>query len=232
VLAPTLPGSLDGPPVRLRGRSLLAFMADHVEELLDEQGWTEPVSVAGSSFGGVIAVELAARGRARNVVALAPPWLGVKTSMLYGSGFVAAQTSLRVVDRVLPRLMRSRAFGSLLLHGSLQPMTLDGDELAVTLRSFERFPLLRVFSEMRWPSGMLPDFARVRAPVLIAWGTRDNLAPYSMSRQWAAALPEAELVTLPGFPHVPHLRDPTRIADLIMEASERPTKNLLQGAAA
>ena len=64
ILAPTLPGSDGGIPLDLRKRTMLATYADHVEELLDEIGWDEPIQMVGSSFGGVTAMELAgAAGR-------------------------------------------------------------------------------------------------------------------------------------------------------------------------
>jgi pimeloyl-ACP methyl ester carboxylesterase len=233
VLAPTLPGSLDGPSLRLRRRSLLAAMADHVEELLDARGWRAPVSIAGSSFGGVIGIELAARARARNVIALAPPWLGVKTGLAYGIVLAPVQAWLRATDALLPVSARWRSFGALWLHSSLRPALLDASDTIDTLRSVSRFPLWRVGLERAAPAGMLPTFENVRVPVLLVWGTRDALAPIWMARLWRDAIPDAELVTLPGFPHVPQLRDPGRIADLIAEASTRPSLSTeIEGAAA
>jgi pimeloyl-ACP methyl ester carboxylesterase len=64
---------------------------------------------------------------------------------------------------------------------------------------------------------LLPDFDRISCPVTVVWGTRDTLAPIWMARRWTAAMPHAELITLPGFPHVPHIRDPERISQLILD---------------
>src|SRR5207248_4069619 len=133
-------------------------MADHLEALLDESGWTEPVSIAGSSFGGVIGLELAARGRAKNVVALAPPWLGVKSGIAYTVAFGAMQVWLRLSDAYLPRSTRWAPVSGLALHGSMRPALMDSDDLVDTLRSFARFPLWRVVLERRRPEGMLPEF--------------------------------------------------------------------------
>ena len=70
VVAATLPGHWGGPHVRRRDVSLDVF-ADGLEELLDDLGW-ETCHVAGNSIGGWLALELARRGRARSVVAIAP----------------------------------------------------------------------------------------------------------------------------------------------------------------
>ncbi|AYF76001.1 alpha/beta hydrolase [Nocardia yunnanensis] len=72
VLAPTFPGHWGGPeaarPVTV------AALVDHCERLLDESGW-ETAHIAGNSLGGWVALELAARGRARTCTAIAPAGL-------------------------------------------------------------------------------------------------------------------------------------------------------------
>jgi pimeloyl-ACP methyl ester carboxylesterase len=217
VMAPTLPGSLGGPPLRLRGRSMLAAMADEVEGLLDDAGWDEPVAIVGSSHGGVTALELAARGRAQTVVALAPPWLSTATATMYGGLLGAGSAVLRLTWPITPLTARLPRTGGLLLHGSATPAALDTADLLTTLRSVRRFPWLR----LGWQGGMRPplrpDFERIHCPVTIVWGTRDRLVPSWMARRWVRAMPQAELVVLPGFPHVPQLRDADRIANLILE---------------
>ena len=70
VVAATLPGHWGGPGLRRRDVSLDAF-ADGLEELMDDLGW-ETAHVAGCSIGGWLSLELAARGRARSVTAIAP----------------------------------------------------------------------------------------------------------------------------------------------------------------
>ncbi|MFE5287739.1 alpha/beta fold hydrolase [Nocardia sp. NPDC056611] len=72
VLAPTLPGHWGGPEAA-RPATVTALV-DHCERLLDESGW-DAVHIAGNSLGGWIALELAARGRARSCTAIAPAGL-------------------------------------------------------------------------------------------------------------------------------------------------------------
>lgn len=69
VLAPNLPGSLGGPPLDVR-HSMLGQHVEYAESLLDEVGWTDPVLIVGSSYGGVTALQLEARGRAARAVGL------------------------------------------------------------------------------------------------------------------------------------------------------------------
>jgi len=69
VLAPTLPGHAGGAP--LAGAISDAVFPDAVERAMDEAGF-ETAHIVGNSLGGFVALQLAERGRARSVVALAP----------------------------------------------------------------------------------------------------------------------------------------------------------------
>ena len=69
VLAPTLTGHVGGPPIA--GEVTDALLADGVERAMDEAGF-ETAHIVGNSLGGFVALQLAARGRAASVVALAP----------------------------------------------------------------------------------------------------------------------------------------------------------------
>jgi pimeloyl-ACP methyl ester carboxylesterase len=221
VMAPTLPGSYGGPPLELAGRSVLEGMADHVEALLDEAGWDDQPAVVGSSHGGVIGLELAARGRAASVVALAPPWMSAASGAVYGGFFGFGATALRLTAPLHARAARWSRAGGLILHASATPAAIDPDDLTATLRSVGHFPLLQL-ARHGFREPLLPAFDSIRCPVVLVWGTSDRLAPMRMSRRWTRAIPRAELVVLPGFPHFPHLRDPQRIADLILERAVAP----------
>src|SRR5918999_3819417 len=69
VLAPTLPGHAGGPP--LEAELGHATIPDAIERAMDAAGF-DTAHIVGNSLGGYVALQLAARGRARSVVALAP----------------------------------------------------------------------------------------------------------------------------------------------------------------
>lgn len=69
MLAPTLAGHAAGP--HIGGEVSDATLADAVERAMDEAGF-ETAHIVGNSLGAYVALQLAARGRARSVVALAP----------------------------------------------------------------------------------------------------------------------------------------------------------------
>jgi pimeloyl-ACP methyl ester carboxylesterase len=217
VIAPTLPGSNGGPQLDLSGgRTMLAALADHVEVALDEAGWNEPVPIAGSSFGGVVALELAARGRASQVVALAPPWVAGAGLAFYAGLFPAPLAAARITERFHARLATSRAM-ALMMHGSRRPAAIEPDDVAEIWQSWGHFPFFRVGVANRLRGPGIPVFEQIRVPVTLVWGGADRLVPGWMRRRWEAALPDARIENLPGFPHVPHWRDPERIAGLLTQ---------------
>ncbi|MBO9524418.1 MAG: alpha/beta hydrolase [Nocardioidaceae bacterium] len=216
VIAPTLPGSLGGPTLD-PSRPMLGQHVDYVETVLDEAGWTEDVTVVGSSFGGVAALELLGRGRAERVVALAPPWAAGAGVAFYGVLF-AGLPALTLTRPLWRRTTKSGLVNGLWFHQSRIPPEIDADDVAVLLESWSRFPLYQVGRAAGRRGPGLPDLARVdgRAATFV-WGGRDLLVPTWMRRRWRAALPEAASVELPGFPHQPHLRSPGTIAALVRE---------------
>jgi pimeloyl-ACP methyl ester carboxylesterase len=62
-----------------------------------------------------------------------------------------------------------------------------------------------------------PDFsgelARLRAPVLLMWGDRDQYARSSDQEALRAAIPGARLIVHGGGGHAIHWEDPARVAD-------------------
>ena len=216
VLAPTLPGSVGGPPLDVRA-SMLAEQARYVESVLDELEWDAPVDVVGSSFGGVVALELLARGRAQSATALAPPWTTGAGLAFYGALFAGLPT-LGLSRRLWPRTTRSGTINGLWFHQSRTPPLIDPADVALLLESWSRFPFYRVGWHARRRGPGMPDVSAIDSTrAKLVWGGRDFIVPEWMRNRWSAALPGSREVTLPGFPHQPHLRDPQVIADLIRD---------------
>ena len=69
VLAPTLAGHAGGPP--FEGEVDDLALVDGVEQAMDDAGF-EVAHLVGNSLGGYVSLQLASRGRAQSVVALAP----------------------------------------------------------------------------------------------------------------------------------------------------------------
>jgi pimeloyl-ACP methyl ester carboxylesterase len=216
VLAPTLPGSSGGPRLERLADGLLRPQADHVEGMLDAAGWREPVDIVGSSYGGVLALELLARGRAARVVALAPPWVTGAGIAFYGALFGSALPGIALTRPFRRWTTRSGVLNGLFFQQSTVRPQIDPADVGALLDSAGTFPFFRLGLQVGRAGPGMPDLAALdQSRVTLVWGGADRLVPAWMSRRWESALPEAHVVLLPGFPHQPHLRDPQVVVDLI-----------------
>jgi len=221
VIALDLPamGESAGPPV-----GDYRVMADMVEKLCGELGIEQP-HVAGNSLGGLIALELAARGSVRTATALSPAGFWNKPELVWCmavfriAGFLGARLPDGVVDRIIAnRLARAGLFG--LFFG--RPSRRTEAELVRDLRALghEHVPAVdAMFKADHW-SSQPPAAAGV--PVTIAWGQRDLLLLPHQARRARRRYPKARFVPLPGLGHVPMGDDPERVAALLLESSSRP----------
>jgi pimeloyl-ACP methyl ester carboxylesterase len=219
VLALTLPGHAGGPPIH--GPIDDQLLTGAVERAMDEAGF-ETAHLVGNSLGGFVALQLAQRGRARSVVALAP-----------AGGWPERDGSVeRLLDfqRTLSALARMTApqAGAILADdaGRRRATAL----LAVNYRHIP-VELLRhqwLAVAAAGGAGALVDYARHAAwtldpermtcPVRIIWGTEDRLLPWPRAahryrREW---LPHADWVVLDDVGHCPQLDLPLETSELIL----------------
>jgi pimeloyl-ACP methyl ester carboxylesterase len=58
---------------------------------------------------------------------------------------------------------------------------------------------------------------RIAVPTLLVWGELDVRSPLSVARQLEQAIPDTELVTIPGAGHISNLERPERFNDAVRE---------------
>lgn len=217
VLAPTLAGHAGGPSLSEPSE---AAALDVLERMLDDAGW-ETAHVAGNSLGGWLALQLAARGRARSVVALAPAggWapdddapeaLLAAQSELHDQ--VAASAGFADAIAATPE-GRRRATALVTEHSDHLPADLVA-HLIRGIAACEAAPLIENAREAGWSL----DAEAVTCPVRVVWGADDRLLPWPKAavrfrRDW---LPQADWVVLDGVGHAPQLDVPLETAQLIL----------------
>jgi pimeloyl-ACP methyl ester carboxylesterase len=219
VFAPTLPGHVGGPPLEATS---MASIVDQVERQLDDAG-IDTAHVAGNSFGGWIAVLLAARGRARSVVALSPAggWgRGTPAESAVERFFVAGHERMRRTRWVAPlafRFARVRrmALAEVMEHGD----RLTPDEaLLIFRRALEcpgKFEILDLVFKREGPVG---EVGPIECPVLIAWSGMDRLlSEDSCTDGWRTTVPGAHWAVLPGVGHIPMTDDPDLVVATIRD---------------
>jgi pimeloyl-ACP methyl ester carboxylesterase len=225
VLAVNLAGHVGGPELPPGTDVSVLALADAVERDMDAAGF-DSAHLVGNSLGGWIALELAARGRARSVVALAPAggWdagsrAEKRLRTLFTRNHRLSQALLPRVDALMrrPRLRRALMW-QVAAHGERIPAA----AAAQLIRDSVACPVYFELMEAILRDGPPPTFDRVTCPVLLAWGTRDRILPSKhYSKRLRQLLPSAEWVELRGLGHVPMSDDPELVARTITEFTAR-----------
>jgi pimeloyl-ACP methyl ester carboxylesterase len=224
VLALTLAGHAGGPP--LEGEASDAVLADAVERAMDDAGFGM-AHLVGNSLGGYLALQLASRGRARTVVALAPAggWARGDESYRELLGFQAslldmAKAAAPHADAVLASPEgRRRATRDIATSFEHIPVEL----LAHQLRGMARCTAALALVEHALEHGWSLDAERITCPVRVVWGTADRLLPWpsAAARFRTDWLPHADWVELEGVGHSPQLDVPLETAQLILGFTSR-----------
>jgi pimeloyl-ACP methyl ester carboxylesterase len=208
-LTPPLP---DGVP------PTVANLVDGLARSLDDLGIELPVDIAGNSLGGTMALEAAARGIARTVVAISPPGLWrehppphvkhvFRALRLMATNF----TSVLKASVSIP-LLREILLAVPLSAGSARMPAFEArgaiDDLAGSTAFEETFEHTRA-----------PFFGRhIRMPVTVAFGDRDWILPRG-SRCGKELPAHTKWIERPGWGHVPMWVDPVGVSELILEGT-------------
>jgi pimeloyl-ACP methyl ester carboxylesterase len=196
-------------------------MADAVESAMDDAGF-DSAHIVGNSLGGFVALQLAARGRARSVVALAPPggWAQGDASYRELLGFQrelqrqAAQTAAFADAIVATADGRRRAMELVVCRWEHIPAELIAHQILGLARCDAAEELLEFALRSSWSL----DAERIDCPVRIVWGAADRLLPWPSAAarfrdEW---LPHADWVELDDVGHAPQLDVPLETTQLIL----------------
>jgi pimeloyl-ACP methyl ester carboxylesterase len=220
VLALTLPGHAGGPPL---GRDASAAgVVDAVERAMDDAG-LQTAHVAGNSMGGFAALQLAARGRARTVVAFAPAggWAARDDSW---RELLASQARMHEQAKATAPHAEAIVASAVGRRSATQLIVCNGEHIPAELVAHQLLgvaactgAIAMIEHALREGYGEL-DAERIACPVRIAWGTGDQILPWpsAAARFRGEWLPHADWVELDGVGHCPQLDVPAEAAQLIL----------------
>jgi pimeloyl-ACP methyl ester carboxylesterase len=218
VLAPTLLGHAGGPP--LNGAMSDTVVADAVEQAMDEAGF-ETAHIAGNSLGGYVALQLAARGRAQSVVALAPAggWApgddSDKDTLAYFSNTQEALKTIAPHAEAIAASPEGRRQATQFLTTSYEHI--PPELVAHLITGAANCPTVAAMIEHALREGWHIDPERITCPLRIVWGTEDRLLKWpSSAALYRQQLPNADWVELDGVGHCPQLDVPIETAQLIL----------------
>jgi pimeloyl-ACP methyl ester carboxylesterase len=219
VLNVDLPGVGRSPA--LGRRPTVAALTDAVEQTLDAAGVGQ-VHVLGNSLGARVALELAVRGRARSVVAIAPSGLNVPPERVsQGAGMALARVVTRSTEPLIEPLSRSSVGRATLLAPLKARAWSTSREEAIGMR--EGFADSRDFwRTLLW--GLLLDLPRgldrIDCPVTLVQGVADWVASGQTVR-YLPLVPRSRFRPLLWAGHAPQSDRPRTIVRLIEDTARR-----------
>ena len=227
VIAPTLAGHDGGPPYPADCDVTFEQGADSLEHHLDELGVGD-AHLVGNSMGGALALELAKRGRARSVVALAPAggWTDGDDDTRRLARFFARQQRLtKAMGPRLPGILSRPRTRRLALRDAM----CRGDRLTPSQALDLAHTSIRCEIAERAISGLavghtraLADLDRIAAPVLLASPQFDRILPPARhAPRFRNEIPGVEARTLVGCGHVPMWDDTPTLVSMISEFVDR-----------
>ncbi len=219
VLAVTLAGHAGGPPIA--GEISNATLADAVEHAMDTAGLPS-AHILGNSLGGYVSLQLAARGRARSVIALAPAggWApgddSYKDTLAH---FTALKEPLRLAAPNAEAILaapggRRRATQDITTNFEHIPPEL----LAHQIRGAAGCDAVDDLIALALRDGWSIDAESIDCPVRIVWGRDDRILPLpaSAARFREDWLPRADWIELDGVGHCPQLDVPLETSQLVL----------------
>jgi pimeloyl-ACP methyl ester carboxylesterase len=219
VLAPTLLGHAGGPP--LDGEISEAIILDAIERAMDEAGF-KTAHIVGNSLGGYLALKLAARGRARSLVLLAPAGGFAPGDRSSDDRLEHFETMQKLLERAVPYADqivstlggRRRASQYTTVNFEHIPPDLLAHQIRAAATCEAAGPLIELARRDGWSI----DAEAISCPVRVVWGTEDRLLtwPAAAARYRDEWLPHADWVLLDGVGHSPQLDVPLETAQLIL----------------
>lgn len=219
VVAVDLPGHGESDDLDEDFDGATPALVEAVEGFVRELGIDRP-HVAGNSLGGLIALEMAARGTARSATALSPAGFWSPLGRTYARAALSGASALlrRMSPDQLDRLLatgpgRAAITGLIVARPSRQDPAVLAADLAGLARPRHGFATM-LGSLRGWT---VPGPSTV--PTTVGWGSRDLLLPRAQIRRLKTALPDAHVLVLPGCGHVPMADDPALVAEVLLAGS-------------
>lgn len=216
-----LPGHGRSPaPTRPDGYSMRSC-AEQLERHFRAHGIDRP-HVIGNSLGGIIALELAARGSVRTALALSPAGFYPPHHLVpVGLNLVVMRLGSHLPEAFHRWLNRSAARRRL----ALRALYVHPEKITPEVALADTMNMRR--SAGFWPHFVLAAFLRftkhVAVPTTVAWGDRDRLLMPSQAGVARRRLPEATHVSLPEAGHCPQIDQPELVVDVAVATFSRST---------
>ncbi|GIW71480.1 MAG: hydrolase [Planctomycetota bacterium] len=217
-----LPGFGGSPPLPAAVAPGPEELAEAAAGFVRAHALPSPLPVVGHSLGGWIALELARRGLASSVVAIAPGGWWTERERRRTSALLRASVRLaRALRPLVPRLLRPAPLRTLLLaHMVHRPWRMPAPAAVRAVQSFAAAPGFdATLAAIDRPGCRLQRPEEIASPVTLVWGRDDLLLPVRQSRRAASRLPRLRaLIRLPRCGHAVMWDAPAALAGAVRAA--------------
>jgi pimeloyl-ACP methyl ester carboxylesterase len=226
VLAVNLVGHWGGPPKPAGADASIDVFVDGVEADMDAAGWST-AHVAGTSLGGMVALILAKRGRARSCTAMATigGWdeggdLGLR---LVGESYRFFHWITRLMARDPARWSRRPRLRRLLYwHHFARTDRMDPRDTAHLIVGAANATILPALFDWARNHDGPAGLDEISCPVQLLFPTKDLVFPRSRyGPRLIGAMPNAEVHEIPGAGHVATWDEPDLVAEAILDFTAR-----------
>ncbi|TLX92168.1 MAG: alpha/beta hydrolase [Thaumarchaeota archaeon] len=84
-----------------------------------------------------------------------------------------------------------------------------------------KFALLSTVLGIKNATDFEDKLRKITSPTLILWGKQDKVIPVEYASPFMSAIRESKFVEIPGCGHVPHVEQPEKFADIILNFLDR-----------
>ncbi|MBD2759456.1 alpha/beta hydrolase [Yimella sp. cx-573] len=223
VIAIDLPGFGQSPPPKKPNSYAMSSWAQQLEEFFAHLDLGRP-HIAGNSLGGILSLELAARGSVASCVALSPAGFYTPPGLMVAG---AALVSMKAASHAPLPVVKYFADNPTLRRISMASLYVHPERLTAQDAYADSLNLRR--SPGFWPCfvrGMKLNYRGLpQVPTTIAWGEKDRLLLPTQAKRARRRLPQVNHEPLPDCGHVPMLDDPHAIVRIVRETAARVPKS-------
>lgn len=216
VIAVDLPGFGATPP--LSGEVSIATLCDSVVDVIEDLGLPN-ISMAGSSMGARIVLELARRGVGGDVVSLNPGGFWNRVDLAYFAATLGISIRLiRALKAFLPTLCRnSLTRGALLAQLSAHPRAVPADIALHELTSYAHAVSFDAALSSLVHGPLQGGSSDTPGRVTLVWGRKDKVLLPRQAKRAIQLFPKAKLIWLESSGHFPQWDQPEETVRLILE---------------
>ncbi len=194
-------------------------MVVSLKQCLEEMGLHDSVDIVGNSMGGYMALQAAAEGLARSVVALSPAGLWEEAGPPHIEHmFAAMRKAYRLMPNVVESLLKTAPGRTIMLAGAVAakgwrvPVE-DAIHSARMFAASDEFDA--IFEGLRAP---FTGSGKIDVPCTIAYGDFDWVFPIG-TRKKSRAPAHSRWLRLPGCGHVPMWDNPNLVVHTILQGT-------------